>query len=64
MTTKIPSSDVPAGEARLPAGVVLRPPVEMRELAKDVDHDPAEAEALVALIREMRREGTEPGADR
>jgi len=35
----------------------------MQELADDVDHDPEEAEALVALIRHMRREGTEHRAD-
>ena len=64
MTTKTPSSGASAGETRLPAGLVLKPPVKMRELADDVDHDPAEAEALVAVIRHMRREGTEPGVDK
>ena len=56
------ASDVPAQEARLPAGLVLKPPLSIQDLAANVDHDPAEA--LVALIRQMRREGTTPQIER
>jgi hypothetical protein len=63
MGVKTPTSDNRMGEPRLAAGIVLKPPVRMEELAADVDPDPAEAEALVALMRHMRREGTEPRAE-
>ena len=41
---------------RLPAGVVLKPPVSMEDLRTDTEYDPEGAEELVALIRALRKE--------
>ena len=46
-------------QVHLPAGIVLKPPVDFEEMAEDIEHDPEEAEALVELIRKLRREGAE-----
>ncbi len=62
MTVRLPNSSVSSG-VRLPSGVVLKPPVRIEELSIDVDQDPDEAEALVALIRQLRRERVEPAAE-
>jgi len=57
------SPDTPINsELRLPEGLVLKPPVRMEDLAP-VDHDPAEAEALIAVIRELRQGRREPSAE-
>ena len=45
---------------RLPAGVVLKPPVSVEELKTDIEHDPEGAEEFVALIRALRKEGSRP----
>jgi hypothetical protein len=47
-------------EVRLPAGVVLKPPVSVEELKRDTVHDPDEAEEFVALIRALRNESSRP----
>ena len=49
-------------DARLPAGVVLKPPVSMEDLKKDTEIDPEGAEEFVALIRALRRESSRPVA--
>lgn len=51
-----------AGEdqVRLPAGVVLKPPVSAEDLRTDTEHDPEGAEEFVALIRALRKEGCQP----
>lgn len=46
--------------ARLPAGVVLRPPISVEDLQTDIEHDPDGAEEFVALIRALRKEGSRP----
>lgn len=51
-----------AGDVRLPAGVVLKPPVSAEDLKADTEYDPEGAEELVALIRALRREDTRPNA--
>jgi hypothetical protein len=45
---------------RLPAGVVLKPPVSVEDLKIDTEYDPEGAEELVALIRALRKEGPRP----
>ena len=47
---------------RLPAGVVLKPPVSMEDLRTDTEYDPEGAEELVALIRALRKENSRPVA--
>ena len=56
---RVENASTEAGRVRVPAGLVLKPPVRFEELAHDIHHDPEEAEALVALIRSLRREGLE-----
>jgi hypothetical protein len=47
-------------EVRLPAGVVLKPPVSMEDLKANTEYDPEGAEEFVALIRALRTEGSRP----
>ena len=47
-------------QVRLPANVVLKPPVSMQDLKTDTENDPEGAEEFVALIRELRNEGSRP----
>ena len=47
---------------RLPAGVVLKPPVSLEDLKSDTECDPKGAEEFVALIRALRNEGSRPVA--
>lgn len=49
-------------QVRLPAGVVLKPPVTLEDLKADTEHDPEGAEEFVALIRALRNEGSRPVA--
>ena len=44
-------------QVRLPAGVVLKPPVTLDELKTDAEYDPEGAEEFVALLRALRKEG-------
>ena len=41
-------------QVRLPAGVVLKPPVSAEDLKADTEYDPEGAEEFVALIRALR----------
>ena len=47
---------------RLPAGLVLKPPVSLEDLKTDTEHDPEGAEEFVALIRALRKESSRPAA--
>ena len=47
-------------DVRLPAGVVLKPPVSLDDLKKDTEYDPEGAEEFVALIRALRKESFRP----
>jgi hypothetical protein len=47
-------------QVRLPAGVVLKPPVSLDDLKTDTECDPKGAEEFVALIRALRKEGSRP----
>jgi len=44
-------------QVRLPAGVVLKPPVSAEYLKAGAEYDPKGAEEFVALIRALREEG-------
>ena len=43
-------------QVRLPAGVVLKPPVSLDDLKTDTEYDPEGAEEFAALIHALRRE--------
>ena len=45
-------------QVRLPAGLILKPPVTIEDLKTDTEVDPEGAEEFVALIRTLRREGS------
>jgi len=47
-------------QVRLPAGVVLKPPVSLEDLKSDTEYDPEGAEELVTLIRALRTESSRP----
>ena len=47
-------------QVRLPAGVILKPPVSMEDLTTGTEYDPEGAEEFVALIRALRTEGSRP----
>ncbi len=47
---------------RLPAGIVLKPPVSMEDLQTNTESDPEGAEEFVALIRALRKESSRPAA--
>jgi len=49
-------------QVRVPAGVVLKPPVSLDDLKTDTECDPEGAEEFVALIRALRKEGSRPVA--
>ena len=42
-------------QLRLPAGVILKPPVSLDDLKTDTECDPEGAEEFVALIRALRK---------
>ena len=45
---------------RLPASIVLKPPVGAEDLKTDTENDPEGAEEFVAMIRALRKEGSRP----
>jgi hypothetical protein len=47
-------------QVRLPAGVVLKPPVSVEDLKADTEYDPEGAEEFVALVRALRAEAPRP----
>jgi hypothetical protein len=49
-------------QVRLPAGVILKPPVTVEDLMADTEHDPEGAEEFVALIQAIRNERSRPDA--
>jgi hypothetical protein len=38
--------------------LVLKPPVTVEDLKRDIEHDPEGADEFVALIRVLRKEGS------
>ena len=58
MPQRMEGTETGGDEVRLPAGVVLKPPVSAEDLKTDTEHDPKGAEEFVAFIRALRREGS------
>jgi hypothetical protein len=62
MPRKTEGTEARSEQIRLPAGLVLKPPVSAEDLKTDIEHDPQGAEEFVALIRALRKEGSRPVA--
>lgn len=62
MANRIDKTETGGDQVRLPAGVVLKPPVSLDELKTDTECDPEGADEFVALIRALRKEGSRPVA--
>ena len=60
MPQRADRTETGASQVRLPAGVVLKPPVALEDLKRDTEHDPEGAEEFVALIRALRKESSRP----
>ena len=56
------NAETGADQVRLPAGLVLKPPVSLENLQTDTECDPEGAEEFVALIRALRKESSRPAA--
>jgi hypothetical protein len=60
MPQRTEGNETAGDQVRLPASVVLKPPVSVEDLRTDTEYDPEGAEEFVALIRALRREGSRP----
>jgi hypothetical protein len=60
MAWRADKSETDRDEVRLPAGLVLKPPVSLDDLKTDTECDPDGADEFVSLIRALRREGSRP----
>ena len=60
MPQRADKTETGANQVRLPAGLVLKPPVTIEDLKTDTEYDPEGAEEFVALIRALRKEGSRP----
>jgi len=60
MPQRTESTETGGDQVRLPAGVVLKPPVTLEDLEANTEYDPEGAEEFVALIRALRTEGSRP----
>ena len=60
MQQKTDGADALGEKVRLPAGVVLQPPVSTEDLKADTEYDPEGAEEFVTLIRALRQERARP----
>jgi hypothetical protein len=60
MPQRADKTETGADQVRLPAGLVLKPPVTIEDLKTDTEYDPEGAEEFVALIRALRKEGSRP----
>ena len=60
MPQRVDRAEAGGDQVRLPAGVVLKPPVRMEDLKTDTEYDPEGAGEFVALIRALRKEGSRP----
>jgi len=60
MPQRADKTEAGADRVRLPAGAVLKPPVTIEDLKTDTEYDPEGAEEFVALIRALRKEGSQP----
>ncbi|HXM43649.1 MAG TPA: hypothetical protein VN924_20610 [Bryobacteraceae bacterium] len=62
MPQRADNAQIGADRVRLPAGLVLKPPVSLEDLKTDTEPDPEGAEEFVALIRALRKESSRPVA--
>jgi hypothetical protein len=60
MPQRADKTETGADQVRLPAGLVLKPPVIIEDLKTDTEYDPEGAEEFGALIRALRKEGSRP----
>ena len=60
MPQRTKGADSGEDQVRLPAGVVLKPPVSVEDLKTDTEFDPEGAEEFVALIQALRKNGSRP----
>jgi len=56
MPQRADNAETGADQVRLPAGLVLKPPVSLEDLTADTEYDPEGAEEFVALIRALHKE--------
>ena len=56
MAQRTKKAETGRDQVRLPAGVVLKPPVSLDDLKADTEDDPEGAEQFVALTRALRNE--------
>jgi len=56
MAQRTKEAETGRDQVRLPAGVVLKPPVSLDDLKADTEDDPEGAEQFVALTRALRNE--------
>ena len=62
MPQRVDKMEAGGHQVRLPAGVILKPPVTVEDLTADTEHDPEGAEEFVALIQALRNECFRPNA--
>jgi len=62
MPQRADNAETGADQVRVPAGLVLKPPVTLEDLQTDTEYDPEGAEEFVALIRALRKEGSRPAS--
>ena len=62
MPQRVDKMETGRDQVRLPAGVVLKPPVTVEDLKTDTEYDPEGAEEFVALIEALRNERSRPNA--
>ena len=60
MPGRADKAETDTDRVRLPAGVILKPPVSLDDLKTDTEYDPEGAEEFVSLIRALRKEGSRP----
>jgi len=56
MPQRADNKEIATDRVRLPAGLVLKPPVSLEDLTTDTEYDPEGAEEFVALIPALRKE--------
>ena len=62
MPQRADKAETGGDQVRLPAGVILKPPVTVEDLKTDTEYDPEGAEEFVALIQALRNERSRPNA--
>jgi len=62
MPQRADNAETEVDQVRLPAGLILKPPVSLEDLKTDTEYDPEGAEEFVALIRALRKESSRPVA--